>query len=235
MNRVEGLNIRHSPASGLLQIGLRLAGSLPPGTVHGRLRGLPPLTNAAVEIIPAPGGEIRVEATAVLPPGVGPEAVRLLLSSGEAPLLSLAPLPAVQERAGLATLEPLDGGGAAVRAWAEAGLSPGLLVDHRAEPLQRAGGGLWQARLPEAPVRLAVTLGPDRGLVTNPLSAWMAPNPAPDPCLDALHGRHAGQVAWLIGNGPSVRPEELDRLQGRLSIAFNRFHLAQGSMRFRPT
>ena len=115
MNRVEGLNIRHSPASGLLQIGLRLAGSLPPGTVHGRLRGLPPLTNAAVEIIPAPGGEIRVEATAVLPPGVGPEAVRLLLSSGEAPLLSLAPLPAVQERAGLATLEPLDGGGAAVR------------------------------------------------------------------------------------------------------------------------
>lgn len=235
MNRVEGLNIRHSPASGLLQIGLRLAGSLPPGTVHGRLRGLPPLTNAAVEIIPAPGGEIRVEATAVLPPGVGPEAVRLLLSSGEAPLLSLAPLPAVQERAGLATLEPLDGGGAAVRAWAEAGLSPGLLVDHRAEPLQPAGGGLWQARLPEAPVRLAVTLGPDRGLVTNPLSAWMAPNPAPDPCLDALHGRHAGQVAWLIGNGPSVRPEELDRLQGRLSIAFNRFHLAQGSMRFRPT
>ncbi|UPG71784.1 hypothetical protein MVG78_14715 [Roseomonas gilardii subsp. gilardii] len=235
MSRVEGLNIRHSPASGLLQIGLRLAGPLPSGAVQGQLRGLPPLANAAVEIFPAPGGETRIEATAVLPPGLGPESVRLLLSSDEEPLLSLTPLPATPERAGLATLEPMEGGGAVVRAWAEPGLRPGLWADHRAEPLRPAGGGLWQARLPEAPVRLAVTLGPDRGLVTNPLSAWLAPHPGSDPRLDTLRGRHAGQVAWLIGNGPSVRPEELDRLQGRLTVAFNRFHLARDSMLFRPT
>ena len=234
MNRVEGLNIRHSPASGLLQIGLRLTGPMPSGTLHGQLRGLPPLANAAVEVFHASAGETRIEATAVLPPELGPESVRLLLSAGEEPLLSLTPLPATAEQAGPATLEPLDGGGATVGAWAGPGLRPGLMVDHRAEPLQPAGGGLWQARLPEAPLRLAVTLGPDRGLVTNPLSDWMAPNPDPDPRLDALRRRHAGQVAWLIGNGPSVRSEDLDRLHGRLSVAFNRFHLAHGSMRFRP-
>jgi hypothetical protein len=37
------------------------------------------------------------------------------------------------------------------------------------------------------------------------------------------------------GNGPSVRTEDLDRLQGRLTFAFNRFHLAHGQTRLRPT
>ncbi|NHK97935.1 glycosyltransferase [Rubrivivax benzoatilyticus] len=53
--------------------------------------------------------------------------------------------------------------------------------------------------------------------------------------LAALRGAHAGQTAWIIGNGPSVRTEDLDRLQGRLCFAFNRFYLAHDQTRLRPT
>ncbi len=37
---------------------------------------------------------------------------------------------------------------------------------------------------------------------------------------------HAGREAFLIGNGPSARPEVLNRLQRHVTFCFNRFHLA---------
>ena len=48
---------------------------------------------------------------------------------------------------------------------------------------------------------------------------------------------HPGGEAFLIGNGPSTRPEILERLGGRLTFCFNRFHLAYDSfsLDFEPT
>lgn len=55
------------------------------------------------------------------------------------------------------------------------------------------------------------------------------------PRLDSLKNARAGQTAWLIGNGPSVRIADLDRLAGRTTFGFNRLYLAYGETRLRPT
>lgn len=53
--------------------------------------------------------------------------------------------------------------------------------------------------------------------------------------LRQLRRRHIGQIAFLIGNGPSVRSEDLDALIGRTSFCCNRFYLAYEKFRFRPS
>lgn len=46
--------------------------------------------------------------------------------------------------------------------------------------------------------------------------------------------RHEGQVGWIIGNGPSVRIEDLEALPGFPTFAANRIYLAFEDMSFRP-
>jgi hypothetical protein len=53
--------------------------------------------------------------------------------------------------------------------------------------------------------------------------------------LHALKAQSSGDVAFLIGNGPSVKIEDLDQLVGRCSFCCNRFYLAYDQMEFRPT
>ena len=52
--------------------------------------------------------------------------------------------------------------------------------------------------------------------------------------LRALANCHRGRVGFLIGNGPSVRAEDLERLQGQPTFCCNRFHLAYHTTSFRP-
>ncbi len=53
--------------------------------------------------------------------------------------------------------------------------------------------------------------------------------------IAALKDVHRGRTAWLLGNGPSVRVADLERLSGRVSFGCNRLYLAYPDMRFRPT
>ena len=230
---VEGLTARHSAASGLLQLGFRLRTGRPPASLTGewRVPGVA-LANATIEVGERSPGRLGVEATAVLPPGLPPRAARLLLRLDGAPFRAVAPCPAIPERAAPAMLEPC-GTGAEALAWAEPGVVPGLLADERREGMARAGPGLWRTSLPVPPHRLAVTAPGDPGLPSNPLESWLRPGPRA-PRLEALRDRHAGEVAWLVGNGPSVRLEELEALRGRLCFGFNRLHLAYGRTGFRP-
>lgn len=46
---------------------------------------------------------------------------------------------------------------------------------------------------------------------------------------------HAGKRCFLIGNGPSLRPEDLDRLQGEISFAVNRIGQIYDRTAWRPT
>ncbi len=46
---------------------------------------------------------------------------------------------------------------------------------------------------------------------------------------------HHGRIGFLIGNGPSVRTEDLERLTGQVTFCFNRFYLAYSVTSFRPT
>jgi hypothetical protein len=55
------------------------------------------------------------------------------------------------------------------------------------------------------------------------------------PKLDQLKNIHQGQIGFLIGNGPSVRTHDLEKLKNRVTFCFNRFHLAYDRLTFRPT
>ena len=54
--------------------------------------------------------------------------------------------------------------------------------------------------------------------------------------LESLRDSYRGRVGWLIGNGPSVRLEDLDQLAESecLCFGFNRFYLAHEDTKLRP-
>ena len=52
--------------------------------------------------------------------------------------------------------------------------------------------------------------------------------------IQSLRGSFKGQVGWLIGNGPSVRTEDLDQIVGQCGFCCNRFYMAYDQMKFRP-
>ncbi len=50
----------------------------------------------------------------------------------------------------------------------------------------------------------------------------------------SIKGIHAGKRGFVIGNGPSLRMTDLDRLKGEICIASNKIHLAFGATTWRP-
>lgn len=50
-----------------------------------------------------------------------------------------------------------------------------------------------------------------------------------------LHDCHKGRRAFVLGNGPSLRVEDLDRLQGEITFASNKIYLAFDQTEWRPT
>ena len=53
--------------------------------------------------------------------------------------------------------------------------------------------------------------------------------------LEALRDRHRGRRGVVIGNGPSLRPEDLDRLRSDVTFASNKIFLAFDQVQWRPT
>lgn len=49
-----------------------------------------------------------------------------------------------------------------------------------------------------------------------------------------IHQQQAGRRGFVIGNGPSLRMTDLDRLQGEVCLAANRIYLAFDQTRWRP-
>ncbi len=50
-----------------------------------------------------------------------------------------------------------------------------------------------------------------------------------------LHNMYKGHSGFIIGNGPSLRIEDLDRIADQITIASNKMFLAYEKTRFRPT
>ena len=88
-------------------------------------------------------------------------------------------------------------------------------------------------RSPPGPLPSTTSPRPGLANVTAPSARSGRSSPS-SPKLAAMKDSRVGETAWLIGNGPSVRIEDLDRLQDRLCFAFNRFHLSYGDTRLRP-
>lgn len=55
------------------------------------------------------------------------------------------------------------------------------------------------------------------------------------PFFRALAGKYSGRRGFVIGNGPSLRTEDLSLLQGEISIASNKIFLAFEDTDWRPT
>ena len=52
-----------------------------------------------------------------------------------------------------------------------------------------------------------------------------------------LRNKHAGQRCFIVANGPSLRPEDLDLLQrsGEITFGMNRIYKLFDQTRWRPT
>lgn len=61
------------------------------------------------------------------------------------------------------------------------------------------------------------------------------PNKENDEKLFALKGYHKGRRAVIVGNGPSLKPEDLDCLKGEITFASNKIYLAFDETDWRPT
>lgn len=53
--------------------------------------------------------------------------------------------------------------------------------------------------------------------------------------LSRLRGKHTGETVFVIGNGPSLTLDDLDAIQGRVSIASNGIFLVFDRTKYRPT
>lgn len=56
-----------------------------------------------------------------------------------------------------------------------------------------------------------------------------------DKKLTSLKNRHQGKRCFIIGNGPSLKIEDLDRLKGEITFAANKIFLAFDETEWRPT
>lgn len=53
--------------------------------------------------------------------------------------------------------------------------------------------------------------------------------------LESLRGKYTGQPCFVIGNGPSLKAEDLDLIAGQLSIASNKIYLIFDQTKWRPS
>lgn len=195
------------------------------------------LDHGFILLHPGRRGVVRVEALGVLPAGAAPQALSMEITlPGDRTHRHRPPAP-VEERAGLAALTPAEGR-FELLAWSldEAPALRPAPVGREDLPRPPGALRLLRARIdlpPETPV-LAVEPGRGSGQVLHGPSVWTRPRPPSSARLRDLAGRHGGETAWIIGNGPSVRHGDLDALEGRLTFCFNRFHLAHATTRLRP-
>lgn len=82
-----------------------------------------------------------------------------------------------------------------------------------------------KSRSYEAEVNISAAIGNMSGLY---LLKWQRQ-------LKAYKDIHKGKTAYLIGNGPSVRGEDLEHLKNEITFCCNKFYMSYSNHTFRPT
>ncbi len=72
-------------------------------------------------------------------------------------------------------------------------------------------------------------------LVRSSVARWGIPLSENERVLKSLENRHAGRRCFVIGNGPSLRLDDLEKLKNEISIASNRIYVAFPSLVWRPS
>jgi glycosyltransferase involved in cell wall biosynthesis len=181
-------------------------------------------------------GLLGLEASAILPPGVNPSAASIrVYAFGRLALHHHAPKDIKEEAAGLLTLAPWENG-AELSGWVTGNVvvEPEF-ADAAETDITESGVRIVTCRYPKTPVSVSFATLDGIGQKLPNTAVWLGPRRPSTERLRQLRDRHAGEAAWLIGNGPSVRLSDLDRLQGRLTFCFNRFYLAHDTTSLRPT
>jgi hypothetical protein len=214
------------------------------------------LVNAFVQVTPKEDDWSYVSADAVLPAEVSPEHLTVRIEAFGIPVLVLTPdATPTPELGGLIALESAGPGLVSIEAWAidpetriRAGRAicesavvlpprlPSAQAPHPGRFAFRVAARLRAAApLPADRKKIDVIPGSGRGQTFDGVERWLAAETTSSAMLSRWQNRHAGETAWLIGNGPSVRVEDLDRLGSAITFAFNRFHLSHDMTRLRPT
>lgn len=178
---------------------------------------------------------------AFLPPEISVENVTLRVSIEGVITHDLALPPDVTiQQAGFVSVECTDDDKLVVEHWSA---TPKTRVDCPGgeilkETVRRNSTGLnyWQSTVRWDTQAGNISVRPESGVGQTIFGGgkYIAPQDVSSEKLLQLKDAFRGQSAWLIGNGPSVRTSDLDRLQGRLCFAFNRFSLAYDRTRLRP-
>jgi glycosyltransferase involved in cell wall biosynthesis len=188
-----------------------------------------PMANAFVQVKRLKPGRVLLDATAILPAHLTPLDVRIVVRAwGQDVHVSPTPTNLVEEKAGLLTIDKA-GEGIRAMAWSADGAAVFSPDDASVEVLGRSestGAVLLQARFPSVGRSIGISHSDGAGQDFEHLAAWIGWHSPTSVRLRQLKDKHKGETAWLIGNGPSVQIEDLDRLAGRLTFCFNRFHLA---------
>ncbi|HLY55630.1 MAG TPA: hypothetical protein VKS60_08740 [Stellaceae bacterium] len=202
------------------------------------------VVNAWVQLTPVEDGWAYFAADAILPDSVAPDRLRIRFDADGAAVAALSlPADPPEERAGLIAVELIDDGTLEIDAWS-LDLAPQIVAADKPLPFSPVGSQTHgetsrrvRASAPWPCVPATVKAAPSAGWGQNleDLERWLAPDRPSSAALPRWRDRHAGEMAWVIGSGPSVQTADLDRLDGRLTFAFNRFHLAHESTGLRPT
>ena len=201
------------------------------------------LVNAWVARLPESAEmPLRIRAIATLRGDIAPKDLRVVVSVWGWPALEIAaPEPIVEQRAGLIALNLRDAGHAVAEYWGEPGdakiqLGRKMMTPEPPSPAVSAPAYFRaEGRYPFD--RDSLTAFSESGTgqkFTNFRNLAFAALPS-SARVQAMRNRHQGASAWIVGNGPSARPEDLDLLDGRITFAFNRFYLAHEQTRLRPT
>ena len=201
------------------------------------------VVNAWVQLTQVEDGWDYFAADAVLPEGVTPDRLRVRFDAdGKAAAALALPADPPGERAGLIAVELVDDDALEIDAWSLDPV-PRILAADRELAVSPGGPSLAagarrlhaSAAWPCDPASVKAAPATGWGQNLEELQRWLAPRMPSSAALSRWQDRHEGETAWVIGNGPSVQTADLDRLEGRITFAFNRFHLAHESTRLRPT
>lgn len=201
-----------------------------------------PLSNAWVQKPDwASGAGVLLKAVAALPEDVTPRDLTITIDLDGLEMMRVdMPIGLSRQNAGLVTAE-LQDQRFDVYAWSDRPFCDVQIGKRtlRAEAADATLGAPYLVRASGAwPLdRNSVQALPRRGVGQRfvRMEPFYDDPPVSSARFAAMRGKHAGRRAWLVGNGPSVRLEDLDRLAGEVAFCFNRFHLAHNDTKLRAT
>jgi glycosyltransferase involved in cell wall biosynthesis len=200
------------------------------------VEGMEAISNASIKVVSRKPGLIALEASAILAKDLSPEDLTITLGAwGREILRCKTPASLSHETAGLVAIDASERQ-IRVIGWsteAQPRFSPEPEQELQTRPVSLRDVRVVAATYRDLNENLTISNALGEGQTFSDVNRWIGPKNPTSARLRQFKDKHAGETAWLIGNGPSVRTTDLDLLKNRLTFCFNRFHLAHDSTALR--